>query len=339
MTTVPRNDRRLRVLLVASVGGHLTQLKLLTPAFADAERIWVTFDHANVDLGDDEVVFCHSPTTRNVPNLLRNLVLAWKLLRSRRPDLVVSTGAGAAVPFFSLARLVGARTIFIEVYDRIDTATMTGRLVKPFADRFLVQWPEQQSVYGDSDVVGTVYNALEPHVSGVRPDGTGDRVFVTVGTDHHPFDRLVEWSDELARSRPDLDVFVQRGTTGRGVEFAQAQDYLDGADLAERLGSADAVVCHGGPSTILEAIAAGHRPVVVPRDPGRGEHIDDHQQRFTRHLAARDVIDLVETADGFAEAVDAALQRARRKPMPVAAPAATIEALRAISEDLVGTTP
>ena len=146
-----------RVLLVASSGGHLAQLQLLTPVFDTDERRWVTFDHPSVDVGDDPVVFCHSPTTRNVPNLLRNLRLAGRMLLRWQPDVIISNGAGVAVPFIVLGRLLGAHTVFVEVYDRIDSRTMTGRLVKPFCDAFCVQWPEQQETYGSGTVIGTLY--------------------------------------------------------------------------------------------------------------------------------------------------------------------------------------
>jgi len=117
----------------------------------------VSLDHASVDVGDDPLVLGHGPTTRSVSNLLRNLVVAWREIRTNRPEIVVSTGAGIAVPFFVLGRLFGARTIFLEVYDRIDSRTLTGRLVRPFSTEFLVQWPEQQEVYGGGTVVGALY--------------------------------------------------------------------------------------------------------------------------------------------------------------------------------------
>ena len=99
----------------------------------------------------------HHPTTRNIGNLLRNLVLALRVLRRERPDVIVSTGAGVAVPFFWVGRLLGCRTVYLEVYDRIDSATMTGRLCRPVTELFLVQWPEQERLYRDTVVAGPVY--------------------------------------------------------------------------------------------------------------------------------------------------------------------------------------
>ena len=67
---------------------------------------------------------------------------------------MVSTGAGVALPFFVLARLRRVPTVYIEVFDRIDSPTLTGRLCRPFTTRFCVQWPEQESLYKDSIVIG-----------------------------------------------------------------------------------------------------------------------------------------------------------------------------------------
>lgn len=146
-----------RVLLVGSSGGHLAQLMGLKSWWANTERAWVTFktDDAVCRLSDEaRVEWAHYPTTRNIPNLLRNTVVAWRVLRSFRPDVVVSTGAGVALPFFVLAHLAGIRTVYVEVFDRIDSATLTGRLCKPFTDLMLVQSAEQLRLYRGARVVG-----------------------------------------------------------------------------------------------------------------------------------------------------------------------------------------
>jgi UDP-N-acetylglucosamine:LPS N-acetylglucosamine transferase len=145
-----------RVLLTASTGGHLHQLAALRPWWSEHERLWVTFDQPDAwaVLAGETVTRAHHPTTRNLPNLVRNFGVAWKTLRRFRPDVVVSTGAAIAVPFFYLAKGMGIRTVYVEVYDRIDSPTLTARLCQPFTDLFCVQWPEQQRFYRNSVVVG-----------------------------------------------------------------------------------------------------------------------------------------------------------------------------------------
>ena len=146
----------MRALFVCSSGGHLAQLVALRPWWKDVSRRWVTFDTLDAAslLESEQVVRAHYPTTRNVPNLLRNAVLAGRELRRHRPDVIVTSGAGVAVPFFVLGRLMGIPTVYIEVFDRLDTATLTAKLCRPFTSRMLVQWDEQQRLYPESVVVG-----------------------------------------------------------------------------------------------------------------------------------------------------------------------------------------
>ena len=148
----------MRVLLACSTGGHLTQLQALEPWWSQHERSWITFDKPDARslLAGESVVWAHHPTTRNIPNLLRNFAVAAKELRRFRPDVVVSTGAAVAVPVFYLAKLMGIRTVYVEVYDRIDSATLTGSLCRPVSDLFLVQWDEQLKVYPTATVIGNL---------------------------------------------------------------------------------------------------------------------------------------------------------------------------------------
>lgn len=146
-----------RVLLVGSSGGHLAQLLPLRALFGADQRTWVTFqtlDAVGALEEEQDIVWAHHPTTRNLPNLLRNTAQAWRTIRARRPDLIVTTGAAVAFPYFLLSRLFGVRTVYIEVYDRIDSATLTARLCSPFTDLFAVQWNEQRTLYRDTVTVG-----------------------------------------------------------------------------------------------------------------------------------------------------------------------------------------
>jgi UDP-N-acetylglucosamine:LPS N-acetylglucosamine transferase len=146
----------MKVMLVCSAGGHLMQLHQLRSWWERQERTWVTFPGAQADslLAGENVVEAYYPTTRNIPNAIRNLGLAVRLLRADRPDVVVSDGAGVAFPFILIARLLGVRTVYLEVYDRISRPTLTGRLCYPLAELFLLQWPEQAEHYPRGKVIG-----------------------------------------------------------------------------------------------------------------------------------------------------------------------------------------
>ena len=146
------------VLLVGSSGGHLAQLLALEPWYRSRTRSWVTFEtpDARSLLDGEDVIWAHYPTTRNLRNLVRNAALAFRVLRRHNVDVVVTTGAGVALPFVALARLRGIPTVYIEVYDRIDTPTLTARLCRPFLSAMLVQWEEQRRMYPKATVVGSL---------------------------------------------------------------------------------------------------------------------------------------------------------------------------------------
>ena len=155
--TADNPETRERILLVASSGGHLAQLMRLEPWWSKHATAWVTFatkDAVGHLADQSDVTWAHHPTTRNLPNLVRNTLQALATIKRYRPTVIVSTGAGVAIPYFLLSRLIDVRTVYIEVFDRISTPTLTGRVVRPFTDLMLVQWPEQESLYNGAVVVG-----------------------------------------------------------------------------------------------------------------------------------------------------------------------------------------
>ena len=147
---------RVRLGLVGSSGGHLAQLVALRPLWEAYDRFWVTFptEDARSLLVGERTYWCHHPTNRNARNLLRNSVLAARVLQRERPSHLISTGAAVAVPFFYIGRMVGADLIFIETFDRIDTPTLTGRMLNPITQHMFVQWPDQAPLYRGAEVLG-----------------------------------------------------------------------------------------------------------------------------------------------------------------------------------------
>jgi UDP-N-acetylglucosamine transferase subunit ALG13 len=94
----------------------------------------------------------------------------------------------------------------------------------------------------------------------------------------------------------------------RPPQLAEGQPYLDYPVLIDLMSASTVVVSHGGPTTISEARRAGHRPLVVPRRASLGEHVDDHQVRFTDRLARSGLIDVVDDAGQLAECIEQALR-------------------------------
>ena len=149
-----------KVCIPTSSGGHLTHMLLLMPVLKKAsDRFWVTFDKedANDRLKGERLYHCFYPTNLNIPNLIKNTFLAIRVLRKERPNLIISSGAAVAVPFFFIGKLMGAKAVYIEVFDRVDKPTLTGRLVRRVCDAFIVQWDEQLEVYPGSVNLGSIF--------------------------------------------------------------------------------------------------------------------------------------------------------------------------------------
>lgn len=149
----------MKVCLVGSSGGHLTHLYMLKPFWQNKERFWVTFDKedARSILQGEKMYPCYYPTNRSLKALCINTTLAIKVLLKEKPDVIISSGAAVAVPFFYLGKLLGAKTIYIEVFDRIDKPTMTGKMVYPVTDKFIVEWEEMKKVYPKAVNLGSIF--------------------------------------------------------------------------------------------------------------------------------------------------------------------------------------
>jgi UDP-N-acetylglucosamine transferase subunit ALG13 len=131
-------------------------------------------------------------------------------------------------------------------------------------------------------------------------------VLVVVGTDHHPFDRLVGWADQWAENHPDARVVVQYGTS-RPPSVAEGFDVLPVDRLGRLFREATVAICHGGPGTIMGAREAGLKPLVVARRHDLGEHVDDHQSRFATRMGTAGTIYLVDDQGTFNELLDQAI--------------------------------
>ncbi|HET7902770.1 MAG TPA: glycosyltransferase [Candidatus Nanopelagicales bacterium] len=130
------------------------------------------------------------------------------------------------------------------------------------------------------------------------------RVVVSVGTDHHPFDRLMGWLETWYAAQGDgVTLFVQHGSS-RLPGTADGAVLMPREELRARMGEADVVVLQAGPGGIIDALVMGRRPIVVPRLPELGEIVDGHQVAFARHLAEQDQIDVAEDEPGLARLLD-----------------------------------
>ncbi len=139
----------MKVALICSHGGHLTEMEGLLPAFEGHDVFFVTYESARlVDLRERFRAYALQNIGTSPWRLLKSLPVAWQILRRERPQVIVSTGSEIAIPFFMIAKALRIRTVFVESVCRVQTASQTGRVVYPLSDAFFVQWPQLLARYG-----------------------------------------------------------------------------------------------------------------------------------------------------------------------------------------------
>ena len=147
----------MKILLVSSSGGHFQALQRLERFWGKHECSWVTFKATSSEnilkKNGKKVYWAYSPTTRNLLNLIRNFILALQVINKESPDLVISTGAGVAVPFIICAKLKGIETVFIESFTRVKELSLSARLLLPFLDSLYVQWEQLKAKYPQAKLI------------------------------------------------------------------------------------------------------------------------------------------------------------------------------------------
>ena len=134
---------RQKLLAVASGGGHWVQLLRLRPAFVDCDVVFVTVNASyRSDLGGSKLHVVHDASRWNKLGLLLLAMQIGRIIAVERPDAVISTGAAPGYLALRLARLVGARTVWVDSFANAEEMSLSGRRIGPHADLWLTQWPD-----------------------------------------------------------------------------------------------------------------------------------------------------------------------------------------------------
>lgn len=306
--------------LAASGGGHLRQILDLEPLWRDYPHFFVTEDTA---LGRS---VAEGAPTEFVPHFalgqaklgapLRMLAQAWKsvfrsanIVRRRRPDVVITTGAGSQLFIVALARLRGARIVLIDSFARFDRPSAFARLAGFLAHERIAQ----SEVSGRAWAGARVFDPLRLLDTVAPPKEP--LLFATVGATL-PFERLTQLVLEAKRAGhiPER-VVLQVGKGGppipptEGVEIVEELPFDEVRGLLEK---ADLVVCHGGTGSLITALRQHCRVVAIPRRFSRGEHYDDHQFEITTAFEQRGLIAVAEQLPDFIDALGAVRSRPTR---------------------------
>ncbi len=141
----------MKVCLISSAGGHLTELLRVKESFEKCERYFVTFNRIDVKekLKGEKVYFVTDPK-RNIFKFVKNLFQSVKILLKEKPDVIISTGAGMALPTIIISKLLGKKVIYIESMAAVYRPSMAGRVAYYFSDLFFIQWLSLKKYYPKS---------------------------------------------------------------------------------------------------------------------------------------------------------------------------------------------
>lgn len=131
--------RSAKICIVSSCGGHLTEVRALKSVYERYPHFYVLNDRVLLpkDMERKTYFIRHSERDRL---FFVNLWEAWRILRKERPSLILSTGAGPAVPFALVGKLFRVPSIFVEALTQVTEPSLTGRVMYCLADRFFYQW-------------------------------------------------------------------------------------------------------------------------------------------------------------------------------------------------------
>lgn len=331
--------RKPLICLAASGGGHVRQILDLKPVWQDYPHFIVTEDTAlgRSIAAEEETHFVPhfalgQARLGNRGAMLRgawaSITASWRIIRARRPDLFITTGAGSQLFVMIFARMHGAKVVLVDSFARFRAPSAFARLAGRFAHIRIAQSAESARHWPGALV-------FDPfRVSAGEAPPKEPLLFATVGATL-PFDRLVRL---VEKARDDglvpEEIVVQHGEGGHAVPGVRSVEGLPFDEVKALLERASIVVCHGGTGSLITALRAWCQVIAVPREFARGEHYDDHQGEIVDAFEERGLIQRANDDADFA----AALVEARRRPARSATtdPAALIAYLRDLAEKTPG---
>lgn len=113
-------------------------------------------------------------------------------------------------------------------------------------------------------------------------------IFVTVGTHEQPFNRLIEYIDNMKKEGLiKEEVVIQTGFSTYKPLYCKWSKLLPYKEMIENISRARIVITHGGPASFIMSLQIGKIPIVVPRQFKFNEHVNDHQVEFTQFISER----------------------------------------------------
>lgn len=151
----------IKICFTSSTGGHFEQLMMLKPLMNKYETIIVTEKSKySVESKEYKTYYLSQVNRKEKSFLLKMVINSGKsiiILLTEKPDVIISTGALATIPLCLFGKLFRKKIIFIESFAKINSPTLTGKLIYKFADQFYVQWEEMKQIYPNAIYKGGIY--------------------------------------------------------------------------------------------------------------------------------------------------------------------------------------
>lgn len=147
----------MKLCLISSSGGHYEQLMKLKPLLEENEGIIVTEKTLIGNKADYYLPQVNRKEILMIFKLLYGFIVSAYILIKEKPNVIISTGALCCIPMCLLGKILKKKVIFIESFAKVNSATLTGKLLYKFADKFIVQWEEMKEVYPNAEFGGSIY--------------------------------------------------------------------------------------------------------------------------------------------------------------------------------------
>jgi len=139
----------MKICLVGSAGGHLTQLLELEDLWNQYNHFYITYkEESSKYLPKSQKTYFVKDPMRNPLYLLLTFLQSLYIFLLENPNIIISTGAGITIPITFLGKIFGKKIVFIESLSRVKDPSITGKILYPISDLFLVQWKSLLKKYG-----------------------------------------------------------------------------------------------------------------------------------------------------------------------------------------------
>ncbi len=144
------------ICIVSSCGGHLTEIRSLLKILQKYSHFYVINDIIDLPMDMKNNTFFIKHSERDLKFFI-NLIEALVILQKTKPKIIISAGAGPAVPVTLIGKILyKTEIIFIESITRVNKPSLTGRILYFYADHFFYQWKELKNYYKKGTYVGTI---------------------------------------------------------------------------------------------------------------------------------------------------------------------------------------